>query len=64
MLAKVDASLPKSLGDLERARQDGKKTKKKDGAPAETSAVEGDEETLPIPPVNIRYLGKNLDLIA
>lgn len=63
MLAKVDASLPKSLGDLELRQGDAKKAKKKEPA-ADVKQEEPADETLSTAPVNIRYLGRKLDLLA
>lgn len=65
MIGKVDNSPPKSMGDLELRQNDADKSKSKRSPHAvqpESDAAAPDEPGT-LPPVNIRYLGKNLDLV-
>lgn len=68
MIGKVDTALPNSLADVDLRQHDSEKTKLKKngskGAPDSESAAAEREEPLTTMPVNIRFLGKKLDLIA
>ena len=67
MIGRVSSTPNKSLGDLELKQHDANKSKAKKSENPLTSASdpqENSEETLLAGPVNLRYLGKNLDLIA
>jgi hypothetical protein len=69
MIGKVESSLPNSLGDVELRQHDPEKAKlKKSGAEASEAGDKDDakerEDSVSNVPVNIRYLGKNLDLVA
>ncbi|MEK8022371.1 MAG: hypothetical protein AAB229_01045 [Candidatus Hydrogenedentota bacterium] len=65
MISRVDSSNPKSLGDLELKQADAHRGKNKTAKPAETEGATDDQDELVSgAPVHIRYLGKNLDLIA
>lgn len=65
MINRVDASLPKSLGDLELKQNDIQRSKHKPGAPPDAADEAAErEEPQSLAPVHIRYLGKNLDIVA
>lgn len=67
MAGRIQNATPRSMRDLELSHQEAGKSRKKKGAAPVLAAEETEaelESTKPLPPVNIRYLGRNIDLIV
>ena len=68
MIGRIESTLPNTQGDIDLAQGDATRAKAKKARPEERpegpEAFVEPEENTPAPPVHIRHLGKNLDLIA
>lgn len=69
MISKVSSTPNKAMGDLELKQGDAQKSKTKRGAPPpagekDSASSNSDDDSGSTGPIHIRFLGRNLDIIA